>query len=118
MLCHLQVVLAHAAEFMQANAASLDLTPTSAKYAFKWLQLADSAALTDACKACADRIVALDRSSCTADKLEGLSRQTLMYLIEKAVAGCGPSTISKNCSYCRCIRSFNVSCACSHCGTS
>jgi hypothetical protein len=79
----LQVVLAHAAEFLQANAASLDLTPTSAKYAFKWLQLADLAGLTDACKACADRIVALDRSSCVSANLQGLSPQTLMYLLDR-----------------------------------
>jgi hypothetical protein len=86
MLCllpELQVVLAHAAEFLQANAASLDLTPSSSKYAFKWLQLADAACLTDACKACADRIVALDRSSCVSANLQGLSPQTLMYLLDR-----------------------------------
>jgi hypothetical protein len=54
----------HASEFLQANASSLDLCKGSRTYAFKRLQLADAAGLTDACKACADRIMALNRSSC------------------------------------------------------
>ncbi|WIA39185.1 hypothetical protein OEZ86_005310 [Tetradesmus obliquus] len=74
----MQVVLGHAGEFLQANASSLDLSSNSPHYAFKWLQLADAAGLIDACKACVDRIVALDRSSCTAETLASLSRQTLM----------------------------------------
>ncbi|WIA18887.1 hypothetical protein OEZ85_003560 [Tetradesmus obliquus] len=79
----MQVVLAHVAEFLQANASSLDLSPTSPHYAFKWLQLADAAGLSDACKACADRIVALDRSSCVSSNTQGLSPQTPTYLLDK-----------------------------------
>jgi hypothetical protein len=108
----LQAVLAHTAEFLQANAASLDLTP-STKYAFKWLQLADTAGLTAPCKtACIDRIVALDRSSCTADKLEGLSRQTLVYLVEAALS------VASYFRYCNCTREFHSSLfiASSNCG--
>jgi hypothetical protein len=79
----LQVVLAHAAEFLEANASSLDLTQSSPKYAFKWLQLADAACLKHACKAVADRIIQLDRSSCVTDNTKGLSPQTLTYLLDK-----------------------------------
>ncbi|KAF6256773.1 hypothetical protein COO60DRAFT_1640467 [Scenedesmus sp. NREL 46B-D3] len=59
----LLVVLCHAAEFLQANASSLDLNNNSPKYAFKWLQLADEANLADAWKACINNIIELGRSS-------------------------------------------------------
>lgn len=80
-------MLAHAADFLQANASSLVISnSSSAQYAFKWLQLADVAGLSEACKAVVDRIVDLDRSSCTADLLQSLSRQTLMYMVERVAA--------------------------------
>jgi hypothetical protein len=112
--CRLQVVLGHAAEFLQANVSSLDeddvSDPESARYAFKWLQLADTAGLTDACEACIDRIVELDRSSCTPDKLEGMSRQMLLHLIEATLA------VASFCRYCSCTRDFRRTC--SYCSNS
>jgi hypothetical protein len=90
-----QVVLAHASEFLQANASSLNLDSTSPKYAFKWLQLADAACLADACKACADRIIQLIRTGCTTGTLEALSPQTLIYMVKKAMSA--TATVSKSC---------------------
>jgi hypothetical protein len=109
----MQVVLGHAAEFLQANASNLDLDNNTPYYAFKWLQLADAACLTEACKACADRIIELNRSSCTAETLEGLSRQTLVYMVGSLAAntrhcrGCGDSSrcmlYCNKCKKCTCL---------------
>jgi hypothetical protein len=96
-------VLAHALEFLQANASSLDLCKGSRTYAFKWLQLADAAGLTDACKACADCIIDLDRSSCATDNTQGLSPQTLTYLLDKC------ATAAPNFG---CLGSSSASCGC------
>jgi hypothetical protein len=90
-----QVVLAHASEFIQSNACDLDITTNSPKRAFKWLQLADAANLVDACKACMHRIVALDRTACNVDTLQGLSPQTLMYMVEKMAASPSKPTAKK-----------------------
>jgi hypothetical protein len=111
--CRLQVVLDHAAAFLQANASSLDVVDAPApgpKYAFEWLQLADTAGLAAACNACIDRIVALNCCSCTPDKLESLSRETLMHLIGAVVAGAGSSTSQKRCGRCNSTQGFNVRC--------
>jgi hypothetical protein len=110
----LQVVLGHAAEFLQANTASLELNKASPKYAFKWLHLADAACLTDACKAIVDRIIEVNRSTCKAEALEGLSRQILMHIAERSTADSGPGKFKAGCGYCGCIREFKVSCT--YCG--
>uniref|UniRef100_A0A383VQI5 BTB domain-containing protein n=1 Tax=Tetradesmus obliquus TaxID=3088 RepID=A0A383VQI5_TETOB len=120
----MQVVLGHAGEFLQANASSLDLSGSSnnnsststssiTKYAFEWLQLADAAGLSDACKACADRIIELDRSSCKADTLANLSRQTLMYMVER-VAATPSTTVNRRCA--SCSRHGTIHLKCSYCG--
>jgi hypothetical protein len=106
----IQVVLAQAAEFLQANASSLNLTKSSPKYAFKWLQLADGACLTDACKACADLIIDTDRTSCTAETLAGLSPQTLMHMVQKATSSKALGTSRGMCSRCCCLRNLKTSC--------
>lgn len=44
---------------------------------------ADAASLQDACTACCDRIISLNRKTCTDERLQGLSLQTLRYMVTK-----------------------------------
>jgi hypothetical protein len=83
-----QVVLALAAEFIVGSASSINLEPTSVKYAFKWLQLADAAQLTAASEACVDRILLLQPSALKAERLAGLSQQTLVYAVDRMRRKC------------------------------
>jgi hypothetical protein len=109
-----QVVLAHASEFVASDAGELDITENIPKNAFKWLQLADAANLPDACKACVDRIVGINRTACKVDALQGLSPQTLMYMVEKmagAAASCSKPTKIWQCSGCR----YNNNYCCRNC---
>jgi hypothetical protein len=97
---HPQVVLAHASEFIQFHACDLDITAGIPKNAFKWLQLADAANLADACKACVDMIVELDRTACKVDTLQGLSPHTLpVYMAEKMAASPGKAKKVKRTSW-------------------
>jgi hypothetical protein len=83
-----QVVLALAAEFIVGSASSINLEPTSMKYAFKWLQLADAAQVTTASEACVDRILSLAPGALKAERLAGLLQQTPVYVVDRMRRKC------------------------------
>jgi hypothetical protein len=100
---------------IQSNAHFLDTTADSRWNAFKWLQLADAANLEDACKACVDRIVEKYVTACTVDTLQGLSPQTLMYMVEQMAAAAAPRVQPREWWVCSNCNSGNGYC-CDTCG--
>ena len=100
--------------FIQQNVAQLVHQPTSSPlHVWKWLTLADHAALVEACAACLTKL--LDQSDtaalvCTPEELQGLSPKTLhMFLgkMSQKVAQIGPR--KAYCETCREMRGMTTS---------
>lgn len=102
-------------QFLQAAAREMDLTPTSRKYAFKWLKLADAAGLSEFCRVCVEKILGTANSGgmCKAEYLQGLSPQTLINFIECLTPPAAGQRNAMYCYHCRASRIFRcTACNC------